>query len=144
MTSSGAELVNTRWLAASPERVFAAFADERQRDAWWGPHGFTTTTLESDLRPGGTWRLEMRGPGGWCATMERAVLEVDPPSRVVLRHVQEGHSFDHVMTCAPETGGTRITWRMLFPDPGQLAPIREAMHQGNEENLQRLAAYLQG
>jgi uncharacterized protein YndB with AHSA1/START domain len=136
------ELVTTRWLAASPDRVFAAFSDERQRDAWWGPHGFTTATLQSDLRAGGRWRLEMRGPDGKSFPMERDVLAVRPPSLVVLRHVQDGHSFDQAMTFTPEHGGTRVTWRMVFPRPEQLEPVREAMRRGNEENLERLAAHL--
>lgn len=137
-----AELVTSRWLPAPPERVFDAFADPAQLARWWGPRGFTTTTLAFDLRAGGVWRLVMRGPDGADYPMAKQVVRVERPRLVVLRHDQAGHGFDHVMEWEPERGGTRLTWRMRFAVAAELEAVAAAMRQGNEENLDRLAEHL--
>ena len=49
---------------APRELVFQAFTDPKHVAAWWGPKGFTTTIRQMDVRPGGIWRLVMRGPDG--------------------------------------------------------------------------------
>lgn len=79
----------TRFLRASRERVFAAWADPVQLKQWMGPAGFTCTAAESDARPGGRHHVAMHGPSSNCAPGEAPVmrdsfstgeyLEVTPP-----------------------------------------------------------------
>src|SRR5262249_26078151 len=43
-------------IKASAERIFEALTNPDQRVKWWGAEGrFQTTSMESDLRPGGRW-----------------------------------------------------------------------------------------
>ena len=43
---------------ASAERVFEALVNPEERVKWWGAEGtFQATHMESDLRPGGRWRM---------------------------------------------------------------------------------------
>ena len=42
----------TRAFAAPRELVWNAWADPKHIKAWWGPNGFTTTTLEAEIRRG--------------------------------------------------------------------------------------------
>ena len=58
------EIVISRLIDAPQELVFEAFTDQKHIGEWWGPNGFTTTTLIMDLRPGGIWRFVMHGPDG--------------------------------------------------------------------------------
>ena len=58
------EIVVTRLIDAPRELVFEAWTDPKHVDKWWGPRGFTSTTSEMDVRPGGIWRLVMHGPDG--------------------------------------------------------------------------------
>src|SRR5579885_2691472 len=44
------ELVISRVIAASPERVYQAWT--RRLPEWWGPHGMITPVCEMDLRAG--------------------------------------------------------------------------------------------
>ena len=58
------EIVLSRVIAAPRARVFQAFTDPSQITRWFGPEGFTTETLEIDIREGGRWRFVYTGPDG--------------------------------------------------------------------------------
>ena len=137
-----AEIASSRTFAASPEELFAAFADPARLARWWGPRGARNEFHEFDLRPGGRWRLTMHMPDGAAHTMEKTFLEVDAPRRVLLHHGQAGHDFTHEMRYHPVPGGTRLVWRVTFARPEQLLAVQDAFAQGNEENFDRLAAEL--
>lgn len=137
-----AEVVAQRVLAAPRERVFDAFRDPAQLARWWGPEGFTNEFHAFDLRPGGRWRFDMRGPDGAAYPQEKTFLVVEPPSRVVLEHRQEGHHFWLTLALDEAPGGTRVTWRMRFATPEQLAAVERQVVEANEQNLDRLARHL--
>lgn len=135
-------IVNSRTLAASRETLFAAFADPSMLARWWGPQGFTNVFHEFDFRPGGVWRFTMRGPDGASYAMDHRFLEILPPTRLVVRHLQSGHDFTLTITLSEREGRTEITWCMLFDDPAEAARLRGFLERANEENLDRLAAHV--
>ena len=141
MTPPG-ELVSTRVLRAPLERVFAAFADPSVLARWWGPNGFTNTFQEFDLRPGGAWRLVMRGPDGTDHPMTKEFVEVRPPERIVLRHVQVGHMFQMAMEFVAEGATTRLTWRTRFQSDEEAERLRDFWDTANQENFDRLESLL--
>lgn len=51
-TTADREIVLTRVLDASRERVFEAFTDPQQVTRWWGPTGFSITLEKMDDRCG--------------------------------------------------------------------------------------------
>lgn len=136
------EVVSTRVFPVSRERLFEAFADPAQLALWWGPHDFTNEFHEFDLRPGGRWRFVMRGHDGTRYPQDKTFVEVERPARIALEHAQEGHNFRLTLTLVEEAGGTRLTWRMRFASPEELAAVEQHVTRGNEENLDRLAAHL--
>ncbi len=57
--SARAPIIEEITINASAERVFEALVDPGERVKWWGAEGsFQTTHMESDLRPGGRWRMQ--------------------------------------------------------------------------------------
>ena len=44
--------------------MFKAWTDPKHMAQWWGPHTFTNPVCEMDVRPGGAYRIVMRGPDG--------------------------------------------------------------------------------
>ena len=48
---AGSELVLTRDIAASRERLFAAWSDIKQASVWWAPRDSTLLSCEMDVRP---------------------------------------------------------------------------------------------
>jgi acetyl esterase/lipase len=58
------EVVITRIFDAPRELVFKAWTEPERLMRWWGPRGFTNPVCETDVRPGGAWRIVMRAPNG--------------------------------------------------------------------------------
>jgi uncharacterized protein YndB with AHSA1/START domain len=138
------EILNSRVVAFPPETVFASFSDPSRLAQWWGPDGFTNTFHEFDFRPGGVWKFTMHAPDGAAYAMDHRFVEVMPPERVEIRHIQPGHDFTLTVALVPEARGTRVTWRMFFDDPAEAEKLRPFLLNANEQNLDRLAAHLSG
>jgi uncharacterized protein YndB with AHSA1/START domain len=62
--SSDREIVISRVLDAPRALVFDVWTDPQHVGAWYGPRGFTITTLTMDVKPGGAWKFVMHGPDG--------------------------------------------------------------------------------
>lgn len=119
------------------------FSDPAQLARWWGPRGFTNTFLEFDLKPGGRWRLVMRGPDGAAYPNENEFVEITPPSRIVFDHPDPKHRFRMTMTFVGEGRQTRLTWRMRFESMEEASRLREFLAAANEQNFDRLACHLE-
>jgi uncharacterized protein YndB with AHSA1/START domain len=141
------EIVIARLFDAPRALVFAAFTDAKHIGEWWGPNGFTTTTYEMDVRPGGAWRYVMHGPDGTDYSNKIAYTEVVKPERLVYAHGEDddGPPLFHATVTFEEQGGkTLVTMRSIFPS----AAIRDrtvkeyGAIEGGKQTLERLAKYL--
>ena len=116
------EIVITRIFDAPRELIFQVWTDPKHVEQWWGPRGFTTTIQEMDVRPGGIWRLVMRGPDGTDYKNKIVFLEVVKPERLVYKHEPEKGTepSSHESTVTFESQGspaaakTKVTMRMVF------------------------------
>jgi uncharacterized protein YndB with AHSA1/START domain len=135
------EIVTTRVVGASRERVFAAWTDPECLARWWGPQGFTNTFQEFDLRPGGTWRFVMRGPDGVEYKNRSVFVDIVEPERIVFHHVS-GPEFQVTATFAAQGGKTRVTFQMLFDTAAACEKIKGFAVGANEQNFDRLEAEL--
>lgn len=72
-----------RVLTAPPERVFAACVEAERLAEWWGPAGFTSPSIELDVREGGRYRIAMQPPEGDLFHLRGEFREVEPPHRLV-------------------------------------------------------------
>lgn len=76
---------------APAERIFRALTDPAERVRWWGSPGkFQATHMESDLRPGGAWRMRGTGPGGSPFTMSGEYRRVERPRLLEMTWLDEG------------------------------------------------------
>jgi uncharacterized protein YndB with AHSA1/START domain len=143
---TGREIVVTRVIAAPRALVFDAFTDAKHVSNWWGPHGFTTTTSEMDVRPGGTWRFVMHGPDGTDYRNRVVYDEVVRPERLAYAHDdgEEGPRRFHVTVTFDEVaGGTRVTLRMVASSTEMRDEMaRYGAIEGGQQTLERLAAHL--
>ncbi|HSH80500.1 MAG TPA: SRPBCC family protein [Herpetosiphonaceae bacterium] len=142
LASSAGEIVSSRVFDSPCEVVFRAFTDPDVLARWWGPEGFSNTFHAFDPRPGGAWRLVMRGPDGTDYEITKEFIDIVVPERIVLRHVEPMHGFRMTMTFADESGKTGLTWRMVFDAVEDAERAREAIVEANEQNFDRLQAQL--
>ncbi|MBB4635401.1 uncharacterized protein YndB with AHSA1/START domain [Longimicrobium terrae] len=147
--TAGREVVLERVFDEPRELVFDAWTDPRHMAHWWGPRGFTTTTREMDVRPGGRWRFVMHAPDGTDYDNLIVYLEVVRPERLVYDHAdadgdnEVAPAFRVTARFHEHERGTRLTFRLLFPT----AEVRRAMmderaSEGGKQTLERLAEYV--
>ena len=108
----------TRAFAAPRELVWNAWADPKHIKAWWGPNGFTTTTLEAEIQPGGVWRFIMHGPDGTDYPNKIVYTEIVKPERLVYDHGGDGDvddaQFQVMVSFVEHSNMPRLDTRMLF------------------------------
>ncbi|HKP59602.1 MAG TPA: SRPBCC domain-containing protein [Polyangiales bacterium] len=73
-----------RQLSATPERVFAAFADARLVASWLRPAPeIKLSVLSFDFREGGAYRFAYDVPDVGCVYINGVYLTIDRPRRIV-------------------------------------------------------------
>ena len=148
-TASDREMVVTRRFHAPIELVWDAWTSPAHLEAWWGPHGFTTTTSAFDLTPGGQWACTMHGPDG-----------TDYPNLITFREIVHGRRlaysqsggrvggppmrFETTVVFERDEVGTRVTFRALFASAAERRQVIEeyGAYEGAHQTLDRLADHL--
>ncbi|HEX4181621.1 MAG TPA: SRPBCC family protein [Caulobacteraceae bacterium] len=112
----GRDLVLTRLIAASPEKLYRAWTEPELLKQWFAPAPFTTPVAELDVRPGGASLIVMRGPEGPDMPNRGVYLEVVPNRRLVFTDAfvaawepSQKPFMTVVLTFEPEGAGTRYT-----------------------------------
>lgn len=146
--SEGGDLVFERTFDATVEQVWKAFTDPALVPRWWGPHGTTTTVVEMDVRPGGTWRYISSAPDRDDVEFYGEYLELAPPTRIRWTFMfdvegvgpmggPETHTFEDV------GGRTKITSVSHLGSPEMIdGALATGMTKGAIETWDRLAALL--
>jgi uncharacterized protein YndB with AHSA1/START domain len=139
-------MVISRLIDAPREVVFKVWTSRDHVDQWWGPDGFSTTTHEMDVRPGGTWRYVMHGPDGTDYPNRIDYREVVEPERLVYDHSGDSPDdptrFQTTVTFEDRDGKTELTMRVLF----ETAALRDQVirEHGAVEGARQTLAHLAG
>ena len=105
-----------RIYAASPARVFAAWADPAAKASWFvGPGGWKELRREIDFRIGGRERLTGAHPSGRVSDFDGVYHDIVADRRIVYSygmHVDDRRISVSLATVelAPAGGGTRLTF----------------------------------
>ncbi len=148
--TSDREIAATRIFDAPRDLVWRAWIDPKQIVQWWGPNGFTTTTYEMEVKPGGIWRFVMHGPDGRDYHNRITFLEVLAPERLVFRHGggDDVEPVNHTttVTFADLGGRTRLEMRMLFvsAEARRFVAEKYGAVEGLDQTLGRLRNYVSG
>lgn len=141
------EIVVSRVIEGPPRLVFEVFSDESHLRRWWGPSGFSLTTVAFHFVVGGEWEFVMHGPDGTDYPNWIRFQEISPPDRIVLLHGEgpdDPEAFTSVITFVETTNGTEVTLRSVFQARSQHDRAIEEYNaiEGANQTLGRLAAYL--
>ncbi len=139
------ELVITRVFDAPRTLVFKMWIEPEHMVRWWGPRGFTLPSWKMDFRPGGAFRLVMRGPDDTDRRLRGVYREIVEPERLTFTFAWEdeqgqlGHETLVTITFAEDSAKTKLTLHQaVFDSVDQCGKHRE----GWTQMLDRLALYL--
>ncbi len=138
--SAGLTLHLEKVLQARTERVFAACVEPEKLAEWWGPAGFTSPSLDLDVREGGRYRITMQPPDGGAFHLRGEFSEVDPPRRLVYTFEWEEPDPDDqetvvTLSLLDHREGTKL---VVYQGPFA-TEARRALHEaGWTESLERL------
>lgn len=87
---SDTQILVSREFAAPVSLVYRVFTEPALIRRWWaGRHG-VVTSVEIDLRVGGTWRYALEANGGFEVAFHGEYREIVPEERLVTTEVYEG------------------------------------------------------
>jgi uncharacterized protein YndB with AHSA1/START domain len=99
MTSSGkatvalptdTQILITRVFEAPKHLVYRAFTEPELIERWWSGERGKVTSVEVDLRVGGTWRYVMKANEGFEVAFHGTYQEIVPNQRLVSTELFEG------------------------------------------------------
>lgn len=144
----GYTLTIDRVFAAPRELVFDCLTRAEHLARWWGPREFDAPLCESDARPGGRIRIDMRGPEPYGINeVHGEYLEVDRPNRLrfVLRAFAQpdgSWGIEHEDTLVFEDapgGGTRMHMTTVVTQASDdLIPALRGMEEGWSQSFDKL------
>ncbi|MDQ8020341.1 MAG: SRPBCC domain-containing protein [Moraxellaceae bacterium] len=148
------EIVITRVLNAPRELVFAAWTQPEHIKRWWGPDGFQGMVCEVDLRVGGHFNLNLRGPDGIDYPCEGTYHEIVPNERIVYSGMTDDrhpcgcgippHSLVTVHFVEHGAGKTRLTINARVNSGMCDAIVQGGFVPGWSQATARLDSYLAG
>lgn len=145
--TSDREIVITRVLSAPRELAWEAWTNPKHVSHWWGPRGFTTTTHEIAMKPGGAWRFVMHGPDGTNYDNLIVYSDIVKPERLVYLHgsgqPDDPAQFHVTVTFEAMGEKTKVTLRSIFATPEQRAEVLKfGAVEGGKQTLERLDEHL--
>jgi uncharacterized protein YndB with AHSA1/START domain len=150
-STEGRDLVLTRIINASPEKVFQAFTDPELLKQWFAPLPWTITRVETDVRPGGSSLVVMRGPDGSEFPNPGVYLEVVKNERLVFTDAyskawepSEKPFMTVILTFENQDGRTKYTARAKHWSVAD-REVHEKMgfHAGWSQCAEQLAALIE-
>ena len=145
-------VIITRTFDAPRELVFKAWTDPRHVMQWWGPKGFANRSCDMELKVGGAFRLQMRGPDGIDYPCTGFYREVVAPERIVFAgEADDGHPCGAglpprslvTVTFTEHAGRTTVTIHTLLQSAADReAAVKMGFNAGWTDSLERLADYL--
>jgi uncharacterized protein YndB with AHSA1/START domain len=138
--SGGIRLHLEKVLRASPEEVFDACIDPAKLAEWWGPTGFTSPSVEQDVREGGSYRITMQPPEGEAFHLRGEYREIERPRRLVYTFVWEEPHPDDQETVVTLSFLDHDAETKVVLDQGPFrTEARHALHEaGWTDSLERL------
>lgn len=143
------ELVLTREIAASREKIFRAWTDPELLKQWFAPLPYTTPVAELDVRVGGSNLIVMRGPDGNEYPNRGVYLEIVENEKIVVTDaytsawVPSEKPFMTVVILLEDIGGgrTKYTAKVLhWTAEDREAHEKMGFHEGWGQCADQLAA----
>jgi uncharacterized protein YndB with AHSA1/START domain len=137
------QILITREFNAPRRLVYKAWTTPSLIKRWWTGDRGEATSIDADLRPGGTWRYVMMANGGFEVAFHGEYREIVPDERIVHTEIYEGAPGAEALTTVTFTeSGGRTTVTVLVQHTSQ---EHRDMHinSGMEDGLQEAMDHLE-
>jgi uncharacterized protein YndB with AHSA1/START domain len=126
--------------------VYTALTSHEQLAKWWGPEGFTATSVDFDPRVGGGYRIAMQPPDGELFHLSGDFQAVDPPAHLAYTFRWDPPDPDDRETVAELSLQDRGETTEVSLTQGKFATeARRSLHEaGWTESFERLKGLLAG
>ena len=132
----------TREFDAPRHLVFRAWTTPGLIERWWSGDRGEVTSIEVDLRAGGSWRYVMTANAGFEVAFHGEYLEVVPDERIVSTEIYEGMPGAQAVTTVTftETGGRTTVTVLVAHDSRENRDmhLRSGMEDGLQEAMDHL------
>jgi uncharacterized protein YndB with AHSA1/START domain len=136
------QILITRQFDAPRHLVYRAYTTPELIKRWWSGERGEVTSVEVDLRPGGTWRYVMVANGGFEVAFHGEYQEIVPDERIVTTDIFEGMPDAAALTTTTFTeAGGRTTLSTLVQHSSQEhrdMHINSGMEGGMQEAMDKL------
>jgi len=139
----------TRVFEAPRELVFACWTRAEHLVHWFGPKGYTIHSCETDPRPGGMFKLCMRGPGGADHWVRGQFTKMNSPEHLIITCAADDHNgverLHEVIdvTFTESQGRTTVRINAIARGPSdEAAAMLKGMDKGWAQTVDRLGAHL--
>ena len=128
VTLDGGQLIATCHLEAEPALVWEVFTTSQHLAAFWGGDHATVApdSVAVDLRVGGTFSLETRGPDGSSHSLNFRYEIVDAPTRLVFAEPYTGITTE-IRLEATNSGTTVVVHQRRLPPELQTEQARTGL-----------------
>jgi len=148
-TKTEKEMIFSRYINAPRELVWEVWTQPEHIEKWWGPNGFTTTTKQFELKPGGVWLHTLHGPDGTDYPNKIVFMEILKPEKLVYRHSDDDKGVEPVrfhveVTFVEENEMTLVTMHSIFETAEMLTKVVEVYgaYEGAIQHFARLKEYV--
>lgn len=139
---SDTQILITREFDAPRQLVYRAYTTPELIRRWWSGDRGEVTSVEVDLRPGGTWRYVMIANAGFEVAFHGEYQEIIPGERIVATEVFEGAPDAAAVTTttfAERDGRTTLSMLVQHTSPeNRDLHLNSGMETGMQEALNHL------
>ncbi|MDF3821246.1 SRPBCC domain-containing protein [Leptospira sp. 96542] len=121
-------VIYNRYFDVPIELLFELWSEEEHLNKWWGPDGFTLTTIRLDFRVGGIWEFVMHGPDGRNYKNKVQYLQIQKPNIISYKHIGDEDGFEDV----------NFVSNILFENSGEGTNFRMEQIFSTKEELERV------
>jgi uncharacterized protein YndB with AHSA1/START domain len=136
------QILITREFDAPKHLVYRAWTTPELVKRWWSANRGEVTSIEIDLRVGGTWRYVMVADGGFEVAFHGEYREIVPDERIVSTEIYEGMPEGEALDTVTFTeAGGRTTLTILVQHTSREhrdAHIESGMEDGMQDAMDLL------
>ncbi len=153
MTNDNSQLTISRYINASPSRVWTAWSTAEQLEKWWIPAPIECRVIQLDLRPGGGFETKMREDDDkFKPHINGCFLDIIPEKRLVFttvladgwQPIEPWLALTAIITFEAEGQGTRYSARVLHRNAADSSKHEEmGFHEGWGATIDQLATFIE-